>query len=159
MKAEVGYITAWRRGIFFSFIAAIIFFGLAGTITQAYVETILIRNIVGVFALLAGIVFVILIVADPKGIYEGQGELEITTEQISYKDKKRSFNLKREDIKTIDIKPVYFGQNEKSILAFHIIIDTGKKKYYIESDRAKGRRYDEVGLYKLYLYLQENVSK
>lgn len=159
MKAEVGYITAWRRGIFFSLVAAIIFFGLAGTITQAYVETILIRNIVGVFALLVGIVFVILIVADPKGIYEGQGELEITTEQISYKDKKRSFNIKREDIKSIDIKPVYFGQNEKSILAFHIIIDTGKKKYYIESDRAKGRRYDEVGLYKLYLYLQENVSK
>lgn len=158
MKAEVGYITAWRRGIFFSLVAAIIFFGLAGTITQAYVETILIRNIVGVFALLVGIVFVILIVADPKGIYEGQGELEITTEQISYKDKKRSFNIKREDIKSIDIKPVYFGQNEKSILAFHIIIDTGKKKYYIESDRAKGRRYDEVGLYKLYLYLQENVS-
>lgn len=159
MKAEVGYITAWRRGIFFSLVAAIIFFGLAGTITQAYVETILIRNIVGVFALLVGIVFVILIVADPKGIYEGQGELEITTEQISYKDKKRSFNIKREDIKSIDIKPVYFGQNEKSILAFHIIIDTGKKKYYIESDRAKGRKYDEVGLYKLYLYLQENVSK
>lgn len=158
MKAEVGYITAWRRGIFFSLVAAIIFFGLAGTITQAYVETILIRNIVGVFALLVGIVFVILIVADPKGIYEGQGELEITTEQISYKDKKRSFNIKREDIKSIDIKPVYFGQNEKSILAFHIIIDTGKKKYYIESDRAKGRKYDEVGLYKLYLYLQENVS-
>lgn len=158
MKAEVGYITAWRRGIFFSLVAAIIFFGLAGTITQAYVETILIRNIVGVFALLVGIVFVILIVADPKGIYEGQGELEITTEQISYKDKKRSFNIKRENIKSIDIKPVYFGQNEKSILAFHIIIDTGKKKYYIESDRAKGRRYDEVGLYKLYLYLQENVS-
>ena len=114
MKAEVGYITAWRRGIFFSLVAAIIFFGLAGTITQAYVETILIRNIVGVFALLVGIVFVILIVADPKGIYEGQGELEITTEQISYKDKKRSFNIKREDIKSIDIKPVYFGQNEKS---------------------------------------------
>lgn len=159
MKAEVGYITAWRRGIFFSLVAAIIFFGLAGTITQAYVETILIRNIVGVFALLVGIVFVILIVADPKGIYEGQGELEITTEQISYKDKKRSFNIKRENIKSIDIKPVYFGQNEKSILAFHIIIDTGKKKYYIESDRAKGRKYDEVGLYKLYLYLQENVSK
>ena len=159
MKAEVGYITAWRRGIFFSLVAAIIFFGLAGTITQAYVETILIRNIVGVFALLVGIVFVILIVADPKGIYEGQGELEITTEQISYKDKKRSFNIKREDIKSIDIKPVYLGQNEKSILAFHIIIDTGKKKYYIESDRAKGRKYDEVGLYKLYLYLQENVSK
>lgn len=159
MKAEVGYITAWRRGIFFSLVAAIIFFGLAGTITQAYVETILIRNIVGVFALLVGIVFVILIVADPKGIYEGQGELEITTEQISYKDKKRSFNIKREDIKSIDIKPVYFGQNEKSILAFHIIIDTGKKKYYIESDRAKGRKYDEVGLYKLYLYLQENISK
>ena len=159
MKAEVGYITAWRRGIFFSLVAAIIFFGLAGTITQAYVETILIRNIVGVFALLVGIVFVILIVADPKGIYEGQGELEITTEQISYEDKKRSFNIKREDIKSIDIKPVYFGQNEKSILAFHIIIDTGKKKYYIESDRAKGRKYDEVGLYKLYLYLQENVSK
>lgn len=159
MKAEVGYITAWRRGIFFSLVAAIIFFGLAGTITQAYVETILIRNIVGVFALLVGIVFVIFIVADPKGIYEGQGELEITTELISYKDKKRNFNLKREDIKSIDIKPVYFGQNEKSILAFHIIIDTGKKKYYIESDRAKGRKYDEVGLYKLYLYLQENVSK
>ena len=159
MKPEVGYTTAWRRGIFFSLVAAIIFFGLAGTITQAYVETILIRNIVGVFALLVGIVFVILIVADPKGIYEGQGELEITTEQISYKDKKRSFNIKREDIKSIDIKPVYFGQNEKSILAFHIIIDTGKKKYYIESDRAKGRKYDEVGLYKLYLYLQENVSK
>ena len=159
MKAEVGYITAWRRGIFFSLVAAIIFFGLAGTITQAYVETILIRNIVGVFALLVGIVFVILIVADPKGIYEGQGELEITTEQISYKDKKRSFNIKREDIKSIGIKSIYFGQNEKSILAFHIIIDTGKKKYYIESDRAKGRKYDEVGLYKLYLYLQENVSK
>ena len=158
MKAEVGHITSWRRGIFFSLVAAIIFFGLTNTIAQTYVETILIRNMIGVFALLIGIVFVLLIVADPKGIYEGQGELEITTEQISYKDKKRSFNLKREDIKSIDIKPVYFGQNEKSPLAFHIVIDTGKKKYYIESDRAKGRKYDEVDLYKLYLYLQENVS-
>lgn len=159
MKAEVGYITSWRRGIFFSFVAAIIFFGLVSTITQAYVETVLIRNIVGVFALLVGIVFVFLIVADPKGIYEGQGELEITAERISYKDKKRSFDLKREDIKSIDIKPVYFGQNEKTLLAFHIVIDTGKKKYYIESDRAKGRKYNEVDLYRLYLYLQENVSK
>ncbi len=158
MKAEVGYITSWRRGIFFSFVAAIIFFGLVSTITQAYVETVLIRNIVGVFALLVGIVFVFLIVADPKGIYEGQGELEITAERISYKDKKRSFDLKREDIKSIDIKPVYFGQNEKTLLAFHIVIDTGKKKYYIESDRAKGRKYNEVDLYRLYLYLQENVS-
>lgn len=157
MKAEVGYITAWRRGIFFSLVAAIIFFGLTNTIMQAYVETVLIRNIVGVFALLVGIVFVFLIVADPKGIYEGQGVLEITAEQICYQDKKRSFNIKRENIKSIDIKPIYFGQNEKALLAFHIVIDTGKKKYYIESDRAKGRKYDEVDLYKLYLYLQENV--
>lgn len=158
MKAEVGYITSWRRGIFISLVAAIIFFGIINTIMQANVEVVLVRNVVGVFALILGIFFVLFVVADPKRLYEGQGEISITDEFVEYKDKKRKFKIKRNEVKKIDIKPIYLGQNEMKTLAYMIVVDTGKKKYYIESDRARGRQYNEVDLYRLYLYLQENIS-
>lgn len=158
MKAEVGYITSWRRGIFFSLVAAIIFFGITNMVMQANVEVALVRNAVGVFALILGIFFVLFVVADPKGLYEGQGEVSITDEFVEYKDKKRKFKVKRNEVKKVDIKPIYLGQNEMKTLAYMIIVDTGKKKYYIESDRARGRQYNEVDLYRLYLYLQENIS-
>ena len=44
------------------------------------------------------------------------------------------------------------------ILAYKMLIKTDKKKYYIESERAFGREYNEVDLHRLYIYLQENLS-
>ncbi len=158
MKAEVGYITAWRRGIFFSFIGAIILFGVVNTLAGAYIKIVLVQNIIGVFALLVGIVIVIAVIGDPLKRYIGEGQLDILENTIRYEDKKRKFTLKPENIKTVDIQPIYIGQNGTAPLAYRIMIDTGKKKYYIESDRARGRQYNEVELYKLYLCLQENIS-
>ncbi|MDE6024582.1 MAG: hypothetical protein K2G45_03925 [Lachnospiraceae bacterium] len=159
MKAEVGYITAWRRGIFFSFIAAIVIFGLVNTLVGAYIGIVIVKNIIGVFALLVGIVLVIAAIGDPMERYTGEGQLDILENTIKYEDKKRSFTLKPTDIKNVDIQPIYIGQRGTSPLAYRIVIDTGKKKYYIESDRARGRQYNEVGIYKLYVCLQENISR
>lgn len=158
MKAEVGYITAWRRGVFFSFIGAIILFGVVNTLAGAYIKIVLVQNIIGVFALLIGIVMVVAVIGDPLKRYIGEGQLDILENTIRYEDKKRKFTLKPESIKMVDIQPIYIGQTGTAPLAYRIMIDTGKKKYYIESDRARGRQYNEVELYKLYLCLQENIS-
>ncbi|MCM1273006.1 MAG: hypothetical protein NC225_12010 [Clostridium sp.] len=158
MKAEVGYITAWRRGIFFSFIGAIILFGTANTLAGAYIKIVLVQNIIGVFALLAGIIMVTVVVGDPLKRYIGEGQLDILEDTIRYEDKKRHFTWEKNAIKNVDIQPIYIGQSGTTPLAYRIMIDTGKKKYYIESDRARGRQYNEVGLYKLYLCLQQNIS-
>lgn len=159
MKAEVGYITAWRRGIFFSLVGSIILFGLTNTLGAAYLKNPISQNALGVLALLIGIAWVIIVVADPGGHYQGEGNLFVEGDIIRYEDKKRHFKINKKDIKKVDIEPIYIGQNHSKALAFRILVDIGKKKYYIESDRARGREYNEVDLFKLYICLQENTSR
>jgi len=63
------------------------------------------------------------------------------------------------DIKKVDMEKIVMGENTApKILAYKMLIRTDKKKYYIESERAFGREYNEVDLHRLYIYLQENLS-
>lgn len=159
MKVEVGYITAWRRAIFFTFIFSIILFGTVSSIASAYIGGI-VSNIISVGILLVCVAFFILVLADKWDKYSGLGIAEIKDGVFIYEDKKRHYKIKLEDIKKVDIENVKTGENLKTILAYRILIQTVKnKKYYIESDRASGREYNEVDIYNLYLYLMENTNK
>jgi hypothetical protein len=63
------------------------------------------------------------------------------------------------DIKSVDIKPITLGQTSKTNLAYLLVIKTNKKKYQIESERARGQAYDEVDLHRLYIWIQEKRTK
>ena len=62
----------------------------------------------------------------------------------AYHDKKRHIEIAMDDIKSVDIKPITLGQTSKTNLAYLVVIKTNKKKYQIESERARGQAYDEV---------------
>ena len=52
MKVKVGYITRWRRAIFFTLVACIVVFGLVSTVCAKLIEAALVSNMVSVAALL-----------------------------------------------------------------------------------------------------------
>lgn len=157
MKVEVGYITAWRRAIFFTIIISIILFGTVSSVCSVYLTGI-VGNIISVFAILLCIVLFILVLSDRWDRYTGIGIAEIKDNILIYEDRKRHFKINIKDIKKVDIEKIKWGENIKSVLAYRILIQTKKKKYYIESDRASGREYNEVDLHRLYLYIMENMN-
>lgn len=160
MKVEVGFITAWRRAIFFTAVLCIILFGFSTTICQNIIGKGLISNVVMVFVLMLCIIFFILVLADKWGRYEDIGTAIIDNGKLIYNDKKRHFNIALSDMTKVDIEEVLLSSknsisSSKKVLAYRILIQVGKKKYYIESDQARGRSYQEVDLYNLYLYINE----
>ncbi len=157
MKVEVGYITAWRRAIFFTFIISIVIFGTVSSIASSVLNGLAGKLLI-LIAILLCIVLFILVISDKWDKYTGIGIGEIKDGVLIYEDRKRHFKIKLDDIKKVDIEKIKWGENIKGVLAYRILIKTDKKKYYIESERAGGREYDEVELHKLYLYIMENMG-
>lgn len=155
MKTTVGYITSWRRMIFWTLVFSIILFGLASTLCTTYIGPGLVSNIISVGVLVICIGIFILVIGDKWNKFTGEGFAAISDEVLVYNDKKRHFNIKLSDIKKIDIENIKTGSQSKTVLAYRIVIKTSNKKYYIESDRALGRQMTEMDLYNLYLFLME----
>lgn len=156
MKVEVGYITSWRRAIFITVIFSIIVFGLASTISTSVIGAGIISNMISVGALVLCIGLFILVLADKWHRYEGYGTAAIEDGVFTYNDKKHSFEIKISDMKKVDMENITIGREGGRILAYRLLIKTDKKKYYIESEHAAGRKYNEVDLYRLYLYINQN---
>ena len=148
MKVKVGYITRWRRAIFFTLVACIVVFGLVSTVCAKLIEAALVSNMVSVAAL-----------SDKWERFEGEGIAAIENGEFTYHDKKRHIEIAMDDIKSVDIKPITLGQTSKTNLAYLLVIKTNKKKYQIESERARGQAYDEVDLHRLYIWIQEKRTK
>ncbi len=159
MTVQVGYIEKWRRAIFFTLILSIALFGLTNTLCNAYVGVQIITNIISVAVLLLCIVLFILVIADKWGRYTGDGTAAIEDGWFIYNDKKRHIKVKLSDIKKVDMEKITVGGTNERVLAYKMLIKTDKKKYYIESDKADGREYDQVDLHRLYIYLQQNMRK
>ena len=156
MKVKVGYITRWRRAIFFTLVACIVVFGLVSTVCAKLIEAALVSNMVSVAALLLCIVVFVLVLSDKWERFEGEGIAAIENGEFTYHDKKRHIEIAMDDI---DIKPITLGQTSKTNLAYLLVIKTNKKKYQIESERARGQAYDEVDLHRLYIWIQEKRTK
>jgi hypothetical protein len=161
LKVEVGYITSWRRAIFFTFVACIIVFGIVSTLSQTYIGAGFVSNIIGVAVLMVCILIFLLVYADKWNRYSGTGTAVISDGVFVYNDKKRHYSIPLSDITGLDIQNIRIS-NENSVsgnagtpIAYRIMIKTARKKYYIESDRAGGRAYNEVDLHRLYIFLQE----
>ena len=155
MEVRVGYITSWRRAMFFTLIFSIVLFGLSSTLSSNIIGIVYISNIVGVAVLLACIVLFLLVLSDKFNRYEGIGVAAIQDGRFTYHDKKRHIEVLISDIKKLDIKPIVIGQNNRSPVAYQLLIQTQKKKWVIESERARGAMYNEVDLHRLYLFIQE----
>ena len=157
MKVKVGYITRWRRAIFFTLVACIVVFGLVSTVCAKLIEAALVSNMVSVAALLLCIVVFVLVLSDKWERFEGEGIAAIENGEFTYQ--KRHIEIAMDDIKSVDIKPITLGQTSKTNLAYLLVIKTNKKKYQIESERARGQAYDEVDLHRLYIWIQEKRTK
>ncbi len=160
MTVRVGYITRWRRAIFLSVILGVMLFGFGSSLGIVLFGKGLQANAISVFMLLIGIIIFILVLADKWDWFEGEGTAVITDGKFSYNDKKKHINIMLSDIRKVDMEKIVIGENTTpKVLAYKLIIKTDKKKYYIESERALGREYNEVDLHRLYIYLQENLNK
>ena len=156
MEVKIGYITSWRRAIFFTLIFCIVLFGLSSTLGANLIGVALVSNVISVFVLLVCIVLFLLVLGDKFDRYEGKGVATITDGNFTYHDRKRHIEVALSDINKLDIKPIVLGQNDKNPLAYQLIIQTGRKKRIIESERARGQAYNEVDLHRLYIWIQEN---
>ncbi len=160
MTVRVGYITSWRRAIFFTLVFVIVLFGLGSSLGTVLFGKGIQSNAVGVFLLLIGIVLFLLVFADKWDWFEGEGTAVISEGKFSYNDKKKHINIMLSDIKKVDMEKIVIGENTTpKVLGYKLLIKTTKKKYYIESERALGREYNQVDLHRLYLFLQENLNK
>lgn len=160
MTVRVGYITRWRRAIFLALVFDIILFGLGSSLGTVLFGKGIRANMLSVLLLIIGIVIFLLVLADKWEWFEGEGTAIIENGKFSYNDKKKHINVKLSDIKKVDIEKIVMGENTApKVLAYKLLIKTDKKKYYIESERAQGREYNEVDLHRLYIYLQENLNK
>ncbi len=160
MTVRVGYITRWRRAIFLALILTVMLFGLGSSLGVVLFGKGLRSNAISVFMLLVGIVIFILVLADKWEWFEGEGTAVISDGKFSYNDKKKHINIMLSDIKKVDMEKIVMGENTApKVLAYKLLIKTDKKKYYIESERALGREYNEVDLHRLYIYLQENLNR
>lgn len=159
MKAEIGYITAWRRAIFFTVIADIVVFGLSSSLSSALVGPGIITNAVSVGVLILCAICTLLVIADKADKFRDIGSIIIEDGELLYNDKKRHIRLNLSDIKKVDIEKIYMGRQDGPATAYRILIAAGKKKYYIESDRACGRQYNEMGINEIYLYIMEHMNK
>lgn len=160
MTVKIGYITRWRQAIFFTMILDIIIFGLGTSILRMALGTGIQSNMASVFLLILCVILLLLVIADKWSWFDGEGTGNIQDGNFTYKTKKKSFSVKLTDIKKVDMEKIVIGETTSSkVIAYKMLIKTNKKKYYIESDRAYGREYNEVDLHKLYIYLQENLNK
>lgn len=160
MTVKVGYITRWRQAIFGTIVLDILLLGLGNAFSKTIFGVGIRSNIFSVLMLLVVIVFTLLVVADKWCWFEGEGTASIENGEFTYKAKKKQINVKLSDIKKVDIEKIVLGENTTpKVLAYKLIIKTNKRKYYIESERAYGREYNEVDLHRLYIYLQENINK
>jgi len=160
MTVRVGYITSWRRAIFFTLILIIILFGVGSSLGTVLFGKGIQANAIGAFLLLIGIVVFLFVLADKWDWFEGEGTAVIQDGRFSYNDKKKHINILLKDIKKVDIEKILIGENTTpKIIAYKLLIKTDKKKYYVESERAFGREYNEVDLHRLYIFLQENLNK
>lgn len=156
MEVKVGYITSWRRAIFFCVVFSIVVFGTVSTLCSNLIGPGLVSNVVSVGALVLCIGLFILILADRFNRYEGIGTFSIQNGKFVYNDRKRHFDVAIKDINKLDIEPIVIGQQGGTPIAYRVLIQEGKKKRYIESERARGANYDEVDLYRLYIKIQES---
>jgi hypothetical protein len=156
MKAEIGYITAWRRAIFFTLVIDIIIFGTISSVATAIVGGVA-ANMLSVLALLLCIVIMLLVVADKGDRYSGIGTAIIDGDSFIYNDRKRHINLRLSDIKKVDIEKICIKYDGPPT-AYRILIKTDRKKYYIESERAMGRDYTELGINELYIYINQALN-
>lgn len=122
MKVKVGYITRWRRAIFFTLVACIVVFGLVSTVCAKLIEAALVSNMVSVAALLLCIVVFVLVLSDKWERFEGEGIAAIENGEFTYHDKKRHIEIAMDDIKSVDIKPITLGQTSKTNLAYLLVI-------------------------------------
>lgn len=99
MKVKVGYITRWRRAIFFTLVACIVVFGLVSTVCAKLIEAALVSNMVSVAALLLCIVVFVLVLSDKWERFEGEGIAAIENGEFTYHDKKRHIEIAMDDIK------------------------------------------------------------
>lgn len=157
MKYEIGFITAWRRMIFLSLVFTITIFGTVSSVCSSLISVAIIGNVISVGALVLGVAFVIFVAADKLDRYKDFGTIDFDDSGFVYNDRKRHINLKYSDILKVDIENIMLGQNSKVPLAYRILIKTKNKKIYIESDRALGRAYTEMDIYKLYLDIQSHI--
>lgn len=159
MKVKVGFITSWRRAMFFSLVGFILIFGFARSISTALLGINTVTTIISLAAFFAGAALFIYVTFGAKARFEGEGEISEANGVFRYKDKKRHFDVRMADIKKIDIQPMTFRKQGGNPLAYEVIIVAGNKKYLIESEFADGLEYNEVSLYKLYIFLQEKNNE
>lgn len=157
MKVEIGYITSWRRAIFFVMVLAIMVFGTASTLSAAVIGSGIVSNLIAVGALVLCIALFILVLADKWNRYSGYGTAAIDDGVFTYNDRKRHYKIRLCDISKVDMERITIGNEGGRVLAYRLLIKTSGRKYYIESERAAGRDYNEVDLHRLYIYLQENI--
>ena len=159
MSVQIGYITSWRRAMFLTVVFSIIVFGATATLTNAYIGIALIANMISVGALVLCIALFLLVLSDKWDRYSGAGTADIKDGTFIYNDKKRHLKIELKDISKVDMEKITFASSNQasSPMAYRLLIKTSKKKYYIESDRAAGREYNEVDLHNLYIYLQQNI--
>ena len=155
MKVRVGFITAWRRAVFFAVMCGILIVGLGASLGNVFFGKTALANAVGVISLFIALVPFAFIFADRNDRFAGEGEGKVENGIFSYKDKKRSFEIRLDDIKTMDMKDVKMSERSKTALCYALTIKTEKKTYVIESDKASGRSERDVDLYRLYSYLLE----
>lgn len=156
MQVKVGYITSWRRAIFFTLVFSIMIFGSASTLCNHQIGPGLVSNAVSVGVLFLCIIFFVMVLADYFGRYEGIGNALIQDGRLVYHDKKRHIDIAIKDIRKLDMEPIVIGQQDRPPIAYRMLIQVEKKKYYIESERARGANYDETDLYNLYIKLQKS---
>lgn len=157
MKCEIGYITAWRRAIFFVLVLDIIIFGTASTIASSVIGGIA-ANVISVAALMLCAVLFVLVLADKLDRYRDVGTAVIEDGVLTYNDRKRHIDVKLSDIRKLDIEKINMGRYDGPATAYRLLIKTDKRKYYIESDRACGRSYEEMGINDLYLYIAKGMK-
>lgn len=155
MKVTIGYIKAWRLAVFLAMVGGIILFGLVSTLATAILGGGAVANAVGVLALLVAIFLFLLVYADKLSLFEGEAEASLDNGKLHYKDKKREFDVPFEKIQLLKFDDVKTTEPGRILFAYKLVIKTKDKTYEIESDRAGGRKPEEVDLYRLYQALLE----
>ncbi|MBR4514606.1 MAG: hypothetical protein IKO61_06950 [Lachnospiraceae bacterium] len=159
MKVKVGFITAWRRAVFIAVMFGILFVGLGASLGNVFFGKTAIANAIGVLSLFVALIPFALVFADRNDRFTDEGEGRVENGVLFYKDRKRNYEIKLDEIKTMDMKDVKMSERSKSALCYALTIKTEKKTYIIESDRAAGRSERDVDLYRLYSYLLDLRKK
>lgn len=157
MKTQVGFITSWRRWMFFTLVFDIFLFGMISTCASNLVGG-RIGNMIGVMALFGCAILFILVLADKNDRFLDICDANIENGILHYKDKKKEFSVNISDITKLDYKKINMGKYDGPPTAYQLLIIAGKKKYIIESERAKGRDLEELGIHDLYLYISKAMN-